>query len=173
MKQKSIWGRGGCSLLLLITVLLALAATARAKGTAPKTAKVTSRIHAAVSSLDHDLLMRIEANQKTLQRQLLILNATSEHSAGQLNRRMDSLTDQLQRLVLSTEKSSGYTQLLTITQSTRRLLSFIVGFLVLLCGAGLFFGMRFRKSGLLRSANKEVRKETPDAGLEAQWKVTS
>jgi chromatin segregation and condensation protein Rec8/ScpA/Scc1 (kleisin family) len=172
MKQKSIWGRGGCSLLLLITVLLALAATARAKGTAPKTAKVTSRIHAAVSSLDHDLLMRIEANQKTLQRQLLILNAASEHSAGQLNRRMDSLTDQLQQ-VLFTEKSSGHTQLLTIIQSTRRLLGFIVGFLALLCGAGLFFGMRLRKSGLLRSANKEVRKETPDAGLEAQWKVTS
>lgn len=172
MKQKSIWGRGGCSLLLLITVLLALAATARAKGTAPKTAKVTSRLH-AVSSLDHDLLMRIEANQKTLQRQLLILNATSEHSAGQLNRRMDSATDQLQRLVLSTEKSSGQTQLLTIIQSTQRLLRFIVGFLVLLCGAGLFFGMRFRKSGLLRTTNKEDRKETPDAGLEAQWKVTS
>jgi len=153
----------------LIAVLLAPAATSQAKGTAPKTTKVASRPH-PVANPDRDRLMHIEENQKTLQRQFLILSATSERSADQLNHRIDSLTDQLQRQASSIEKRSDPTQLLTILQSTRRLQRFIIGLLIVLCGAVLFFGLQFKKARFLCISRKEVD-ETPDAGTEARWKV--
>src|SRR5438309_6177243 len=138
MSRKSIWSRRGSHLLLLITALLALVITAQAKGTDRKTTKVASRPH-PVSNPDHDLLMRIEENQKILQRQLIILNATTEHNADQLNRRIDSLTEQLQRLVSATQKRSDPTeQLLTVFQSAWRLLRIVIGLLVVICGALLF-----------------------------------
>jgi hypothetical protein len=157
----------------LIAVLLAPAATSQAKGTAPKTTKVASRPH-PVANPDRDRLMHIEENQKTLQRQFLILSATSERSANELNRRIDRLTDQLQRLASSMEKPSDPTQLLMIMQSTGRLLRFIVGLLLLQCSAIVVFGLQLRKSRYPFTGHRktdEARKETPDGRPEAQWKV--
>jgi hypothetical protein len=178
MNDKSSWNYGSRILLLSISAFLAFAAPSQAKYAAssqpkhspPKTAKAASKPRPAPNP-EHDLLIRLEDNQKALQRQLQTLSAASERREDEANRGMIGLADQLRQQ--SAQKDSDYSQLLTMVQSTRRLSRLVTLLLLLLGGAVFFVGLQLRKSGLLQFERRTIARvqPAPDSGIEPRWKV--
>ena len=172
---RSYWSR---ILVLGIITLIAFAAPCRARvaGTAqpkratPKIAKAASKPR-AVFNPDHELLLRLEENQRALQRELQSLSAASERRTDQANHGMLSLADQFRQF--ATQKDADYAQLSTAVQSARRLLRLELILLLLLCGALAFVGLQLRKSGFMPFERRlrPTRPEPADAGIEARWKV--
>jgi hypothetical protein len=163
------------------TVAQAKSASSRTNG-APPEAKAaslkmtkTARKSRPFASPHRDLLMHLEEGQKGLQRQLESLTDTTQRRSDDLERGIDTLTGQLNRLASAQEQSTVTQQLLTATiRSMRLLLMIMVGLLVVLCAAVFFFVFQLKHFG---GSQPEDRKqidadirEAPERGLEARWR---
>jgi predicted PurR-regulated permease PerM len=192
MNYTKILGRFGDQLVFVLSALLAVAlaatpqgtsAASQTKGVAPHTKTMPSMANEIASkprpaaSNGRDLLVRLDGKQKELQRQLQTLTGTIQRRSDELDRRIDTLTNQSQRLASAQQLSMQMQQRLTATvRSMQRLLIIIVGLLLVICGALVFFGFQAKQFGLGSLFKKRrridaARTEAPDRALETQWKV--
>lgn len=125
----------------------------------------------------HRDLLNLEEGQKGLQRQLESLTGATRRHADELAR-IDTLTDQLNRLASQQQQSTAMQQLLAVTiRSTRLLLMIILGMLLMLSGALLFFAYQVRQFGGFQLKDQKqigaATSDAPDGAFEQQWKVGS
>jgi ABC-type Fe3+-siderophore transport system permease subunit len=152
-------------------------AFAHTKGTAPRTTiaplKTISTASKAqrFSNVNRALFIHLEEGQKGLQNQLQTLTGTTQRRTDELVRRIDTLTDQLQRLAAKQQL------LIATTRYMQLLLMIIAGLQLILCGALFFFGFQLKQFGgsMLKDRKQidTVTREAPDGASEVPWKVGS
>jgi hypothetical protein len=193
------WAHRGVDLVFIVVAVMTLSLTAASyagsafaqskgragspmKGVALRTrngSSKTIKVTHTPGRADRDVLDGLEARQRVVQSQIQTLIGATQQRADDLNRRMDAVTDQLQRLVFSQQQSSKTQQLLVATiRSTQRLLIIIIGLLLGICGGLCFLGLQLRHRGVelmpdrpkLIGTNIET---PPDSAFEPSWKVGS
>jgi hypothetical protein len=164
------------------SVAQAKSVSSRTKGTTPEAKAVSLKSTRTAdshpfASLHHELL-NLKEGQKGLHGQIEGLTGATQRRHNELEQRIDSLTNQLTRLISAQQESTAKEQLLTATiRSMRLLLRVIVGLLLVVCGALLFLVYRLKQFGSFPVKDlKQVGaapEEAPDEAIQSQWKVSS
>jgi hypothetical protein len=177
----------------LLTIALAFvplveSAAAQAKAEAHRATPLASRTrasNAAKSSIkphpdanvNRDLIVRLEAYQKEIEKRIEASSEATGRGVHELNYRLDSLTDQLHRLASSEERNVEISQDLAVAlHPTKLLLKILISLQIVFC-VGLFFvGFQLKKFSAaalpkaLQQKDTEIN-ELSDRPFEPQWKA--